>query len=73
MDQLFVPGNVDDGDAPRLREVQKREADIDRHAALLLFGEAVRVDAGQGVNERRLSVIDVAGGAKKNAYVSTPL
>ena len=38
-----------------------REAEIDRDAALLFFGQAIGVDAGQRFDERRLAVIDMTG------------
>ena len=45
------------------RERQVGEAQVDRHAPPLLLGQAVGVDAGERVDERRLAVVDVAGGA----------
>ena len=40
-----------------------READVDGDAAALLFFQAVGVDAGKGLDQRGLAVIDVPGGA----------
>ena len=39
------------------------EAEVDGDAAALLLFEAVGVDAGEGLDQRGLAVIDVAGGA----------
>ena len=45
-------------------QIERGEADVDGDAAGLLFGQAVAVDAGEGLDERGLAVIDVAGGAE---------
>ena len=39
-------------------------AEVDRHAALLLLLEPVGVAAGQGLYQRGLAVVDVAGRAE---------
>ena len=57
------PGHVHDAEAV-VAEVEVGEADVDGDAAGLLFGQAVAVDAGEGLDERRLAVVDVAGGAE---------
>ena len=38
------------------------EAEVDRQTPSLLLGEAVGIGAGEGQHERRLAVVDVAGG-----------
>src|SRR5229473_281942 len=38
------------------------ETEVDGHATALLFLQPVGVDLGQGLDERRLPMIDVAGG-----------
>ena len=43
---------------------RRGEADVDGDAAGLFFGQAVAVDAGEGLDERGLAVVDVAGGAE---------
>ena len=48
----------------RLAQVERGEAEVDGDPALLLGGEAVGVDAGQGADQRRLAVVDVPGGAE---------
>ena len=45
-------------------QVERGEADVDGDAAGLFFGQAVAVDAGQGLDQRGLAVVDVAGGAE---------
>src|SRR5580658_11193944 len=40
-----------------------REAEVERHAALAFLFPAIGIGAGQCLDERRFSVIDVAGGA----------
>jgi hypothetical protein len=45
-------------------EIDCRKADIDGDAACFFFGQAVAVDAGEGLDERGLAVVDVAGGSQ---------
>src|SRR5437667_5400128 len=49
---------------------QKRKAEIDRDPAALFFFESVRVRAGEGLDERRLAMIDVTGRADDDAFQS---
>ena len=62
VDEPFVAGHVDEADLPAVLD-HRGEAEVDRDAALLLLFPAVAVDPGQGLDEPRLAVIDVAGGA----------
>ena len=48
-------------------KVGVREAEIDRHAAPLLLGEPIGVDAGQRPDEGRLAMVDMAGGRDDHA------
>jgi hypothetical protein len=48
--------------------VEVREAEIDRDAALALLLQPIGVDAGQRLDERRLAVVDVAGGADDDVH-----
>jgi len=66
LDELLVPRHVDDPEGAAALQGEGREAQLDRDAALLLLLEAVRVHAGQGLDERGLPVIDVAGGAEND-------
>ena len=63
LDEAFVAGHVHDA-KPVLAQVQCREADIDGDAAGLLFRQAVAVNAGQRLDQRRLAVVDVPGRAQ---------
>ena len=49
-------------------KVQVGEAEVDGDAAALLFLEAVGVDAGEGLDQRGLAVVDVAGGADDDGF-----
>ena len=59
-DEFLVSRHVDDADRLSRRQREWREAELDGHAALLFLGEAVAVDAGQTLDERRLAVVDVS-------------
>ena len=63
LDEALVAGHVDDAEA-EVAQVEGGEADVDGDAAGLLLGQAVAVDAGEGLDERGLAVVDVAGGAE---------
>src|SRR5207253_3414038 len=60
-DEPLVARDIDDLDHEPVRLLEIGEADVDRDAAGLLFGQPVRVDAGQRAYERRLAVVDMAG------------
>ena len=53
-----MTGNVDEADPSEMCKAQ-----IDGDPAALLFFEPVSIDPGERANERRLSVIDMSGGA----------
>jgi hypothetical protein len=65
-----VPGDVDEVEAGPVVEVEVGVADVDRHAPGALLGQAVRVDAGDRPQQRRLAVVDVAGGADDDRHRS---
>src|SRR5689334_5545722 len=69
-DELVVTGDVDEVDRLAAVDVEMRVAHVDRHATPSLLGEAIRVDAGQGMQQRRLAVIDVAGRADDDGHPS---
>ena len=56
-----------------LAELERREAELGRDPALLLDRQAIGVDAGQRLHQRRLAVVDVTGGADddRHGYVSS--
>ncbi len=63
LDETLVAGHVDDAEAER-RQIEDGEADVDGDAARLLFRQTIAVDAGQGLDQRGLAVVDVAGRAE---------
>ena len=63
----LVPRNVDESDLIVVGE-PARESEVDGDPAPLLLGEAVGIDAGECPHQRRLAMIDVAGGADDAAF-----
>jgi hypothetical protein len=61
--ELGVAGHVDHGDAASVGERPWGKAELDRHAARPLLLEPIAVHAGQGLDQRGLAVVHVAGGA----------
>src|SRR5437763_7598507 len=49
------------------------EPEVDRHAPALLLFEAVGIDAGQGLDQGRLSVVDVTSSADDEIHFLTAL
>ena len=62
--EALVPGDVDHRQPPPVGEVEPRVAERDRDSPRLLLRQPVGVDAGQGLDETGLAVVDVAGGAR---------
>ena len=62
--ERFVARHIDDAELADALEDERRESEIDRDAAPLLFRQPVGVHAGERADERRLAVIDVAGGSE---------
>ena len=63
LDEVDVAGHIDHADLFVARQRQPGEAQVDCHLALFFLAQPVGVDACQGVNQRRLAVIHVAGRA----------
>ena len=61
-DEALVTGHINDAHLPPTGQPQVRKAQIDRHLAALLFGKAIRIDAGKRKHQRRFAVVNVAGG-----------
>jgi len=59
-DEAGVAWNIDDADLAPARKPQVSEAKVDGHPAPFLLSKAVRVDARQCDDERRLAVVDVS-------------
>src|SRR5438105_10240738 len=66
-----VAGHVHDSDQPAARQLEIREAEVDGHAPALLLFEAVGIDAGQRLDQRGLTVVDVPRGADDKAHWTT--
>ena len=66
------PGHVDDLDHEAARLLEEGEAEVDGDAARLLLGQAVGVGAGERLDQRRLAVVDVAGGAHHDVSHGSP-
>ena len=60
-DEPVVTGHVDEVELGSVVEGQVGIADVDRHPAPALLGQAVGVDPGQRPQEARLAVVDVTG------------
>ena len=69
-DEALVPGHVDDGEPPPVRQLERRVAEVDRDAALLLLGQPVGVLARQRPDEPGLAVVDVARGAEDQRHAT---
>ena len=63
LDEALVAGDVDDADVCPAGQRQPGEAEIDRHRPRFFLGQAIGVDAGEGLDEGRLAVVDVTGRA----------
>ena len=62
--EALVTGDVDDAEPRARRQLELRVPELDGDAALALLAEPVGVLAGEPGDERRLAVVDVAGGAE---------
>ena len=63
-DEGLVSRDVDDAGGQASAELPGGEAELDGDAAALFFREAVGVDAGEGVDEGGLAVVDVPCGTE---------
>ena len=70
--QPLMAGHVDEADAlaGRAVDVEIRVAQLDADAAPLLLRQAIGVDAGERAHQRRLAVVDMAGGADDHGVPS---
>ena len=73
LDKALVARHIDDAQ-PKLPEVERGEANINRDAAGFLLRQAVAVDARQGFHQRGFAVVDVPGGAQNQVtrHYSSP-
>src|SRR5262249_57695391 len=65
-DKSLVPRHVDKAKANTVF-FENRKAEIDRYPAPLFFFETVRMCSGQGLDQRRLAVVNVPGRADDDA------
>ncbi len=70
--EALVPGNIHEAQAQRLAagsgKLKVGEADVDGDAAALFLRQAVGVDAGQRLDQRGFSVVDMPGGADDDGF-----
>ena len=62
-DESLVTGNIDEMYVISGRRGELGKSQIDRHLAELFFSKSIGIGAGQNPDERRLTVIDMTGGA----------
>ena len=62
LDESLVSGHINKAGAD-VAKIQIGKANIYSDAAPLLFRQTIRVDARQRAHQRRLAMIDMAGGA----------
>ena len=70
--EAFVSGDVDEREAPAVGKFERRIAEVDGDPALLFLGEPIRVLAGEGTDEPRLAVVDVARCSDCQRHVRIP-
>src|SRR5205085_326149 len=68
--EALVTRHVDDRQLLPVGQLERRVAEVDRDAALALLREAVGVLARQRLDERRLAVVDVPGGADRQRHAA---
>ena len=62
--EFLVAGHIDHRDLQSIPEFEYRETEIDRDAPGLLLRQAIGIHSGQGADQARLAVIDVARGSE---------
>ena len=71
-DEALVARDVDHRDVPPARQLERRVAEVDGDAALLLLRQAVGVLAGQRPDEPGLAVVDVSRRPEDQRRVAHP-
>ncbi len=64
--ELFMPRNINKAQHAAIRLGPVGIAQIDGHPALFLFRQAVGVNAGNRLQQRGFSVVDVTGGGNNH-------
>ena len=67
LDEAFMPRNIDKA-KPNVAGLHLSKTEIDRNTPFFFFGKPIGVRARQRLYERRLSVIDVPGGADDDVH-----
>ncbi len=68
LDEALVAGDVHEAKADGGRQLQVGKAQVDGDAAALLFLQAVGVDSGERLHQRRLAMIDMTGRAYDDVF-----
>src|SRR3954468_8037095 len=62
--KILVPGHVHDSNTKKLAvvrpDIKMGKAELDRNLTRLFFRESIGIDAGQGLDQRALPMIDVS-------------
>ena len=67
-DEPLMARDIDDADEDIVSEAVVGKSELDSNAPLFFLFEPVAVDAGKGLDERRLPVIDMARGAYHHLF-----
>src|SRR4051812_39205416 len=62
-DEPFMAGYIDDANAKR-RQFQARETDINGDTACLFLRQSVTINAREGLDQARLTVVNMPGSAE---------
>src|SRR5262245_33859081 len=65
--ESLVPRHVDKADA-HITQIKIGETNVDRDAASFLFRQPICIDARQRAHQRRLAMVDMAGGADDDGF-----
>jgi hypothetical protein len=64
VDELFVPGHIHDAYGFTRGQLEPGETQVDSHAALFFFGQAVGINAGKRFDKAGFAVVNVPGSAQ---------
>src|SRR5439155_24608921 len=64
--EALVPRHIDEDEHRAVWQRVKSITEVDGDAALFFFLQAIGVDAGERLDERRLAVVDMASGADQH-------
>src|SRR5437667_12777337 len=66
-DKVFVAGDIHHSNGADSLERKRCKSEVDRDAPTFLFGQAIGIDAGQGLDQSSLTMIDMARRADDHA------